>query len=102
MQFCPSLHLGNDTVHAIITDNLCADAPTQIYFQSRYPEMVSDLVRARRRFTTIVGNVFSRHEAFAMEKKDVSTSQESSRVKFVSPVLDSSRFVEVCQGRVTV
>ena len=64
--------------------------------------MASNVEGAGRRLTTIVGSVFSRNEAFAMKKKDVPTSQESSRGKFGSPVVDPSRFVEGHRGRVPV
>ena len=64
--------------------------------------MASNVEGAGRRLTRIVGNVFSRNEAFAMKKQDVPTSQESSRGKFGSPVVEPSRFVERDHGRVTV
>ena len=63
--------------------------------------MASNVEGAGRRLTAIVGSVFSRN-AFAMKKKDVPTSQESSRGKFGSPVVEPSRFVEGRRGRVPV
>ena len=60
--------------------------------------MASNVEGVGRRLT-IFDNVFFTNEAFAMKKKDVPTSQESSRGKFGSPVVDPLRFVEGRHGR---